>query len=168
MKFKERLKELRKEKKLTQTKLASELNYGYTAIANYESGRNQPNLSDLIKLANFLQVSVDYLLGNSDVRHKAEKELWKGEFHKSLKQHDIFLDESDMLFLEMLYYKTNEFIIRSNITTDTITQDSINETFKTILENCFYSFSTSFFRLLHDKTYCAIAKDIVMQKLNIK
>ena len=37
MEFKDRLKALRKEKKLTQVKLGEMLNYGYTAIANYES-----------------------------------------------------------------------------------------------------------------------------------
>ena len=37
------LKELRKEKNLTQIELASILHYGYTAIANYENGRNQPS-----------------------------------------------------------------------------------------------------------------------------
>ena len=42
--FKDRLKMLRKEKKLTQVKLGEMLNYGYTAIANYESGRNQPSI----------------------------------------------------------------------------------------------------------------------------
>ena len=45
--FKDRLKMLRKEKKLTQVKLGEMLNYGYTAIANYESGRNQPSIPDL-------------------------------------------------------------------------------------------------------------------------
>ena len=45
MEFKDRLKALRKEKKLTQVKLGEMLNYGYTAIANYESGRNQPSIS---------------------------------------------------------------------------------------------------------------------------
>ena len=49
--FKDRLKMLRKEKKLTQVKLGEMLNYGYTAIANYESGRNQPSIPDLKKIA---------------------------------------------------------------------------------------------------------------------
>lgn len=43
MEFKDRLKALRKEKKLTQVKLGEMLNYGYTAIANYES-RSKPAL----------------------------------------------------------------------------------------------------------------------------
>ena len=42
MEFKDRLKALRKEKKLTQVKLGEMLNYGYTAIANYESVETSP------------------------------------------------------------------------------------------------------------------------------
>ncbi|MBR4015656.1 MAG: helix-turn-helix transcriptional regulator [Anaerotignum sp.] len=69
MEFKDRLKLLRKEKKLTQVKLGEMLNYGYTAIANYESGRNQPSIPDLKKIASIFNVSMDYLLGVNDIRH---------------------------------------------------------------------------------------------------
>ena len=48
--FAQRLKELRKEKKLTQAVLANVLEYGYTAISNYESGKNEPSYSDLVAL----------------------------------------------------------------------------------------------------------------------
>ena len=67
--FKDRLKMLRKEKKLTQVKLGEMLNYGYTAIANYESGRNQPAIADLKKIASIFDVSLDYLLGVNDLRY---------------------------------------------------------------------------------------------------
>lgn len=68
-KFKERIKELRKEKKVTMAKLAAEaLGYGSTAIANYESGRNEPSIDDLIKLATYFGVTIDYLVGASDRR----------------------------------------------------------------------------------------------------
>ena len=67
MEFRERLKFLRENyyvngKKLTQTQLANILGYGYTAISNYESGRNEPSISDLKKIADFFNVSLDYLL----------------------------------------------------------------------------------------------------------
>lgn len=68
MEFKERLKNLRKEKKYTQVMLSEMLNYGYTAIANYESGRNEPSIADLKKIAAIFDVSLDYLLGVSDTR----------------------------------------------------------------------------------------------------
>ena len=63
MEFKDRLKMLRKERRLTQVKLGEMLNYGYTAIANYESTRNEPSFDDLIKLADLLDVTTDELLG---------------------------------------------------------------------------------------------------------
>ncbi len=74
LEFKDRLKFLRENyyrngKKLSQKELANVLNYGYTAIANYESGRNEPSIEDLIKLAEFFNVSLDYLLGVSEERH---------------------------------------------------------------------------------------------------
>lgn len=46
------------------------LHYGYTAIANYESGRNEPSIRDLIRLADYFQVSVDYLIGRSDLKQR--------------------------------------------------------------------------------------------------
>ena len=42
--FATRLRELRKSNSVSQQKLSKYLNFGYTAIANYESGRNQPSL----------------------------------------------------------------------------------------------------------------------------
>lgn len=66
MEFKDRLRQLRKKNKLTQEELAKILNYGYTAIANYESGRTQPSLNNLKKLAEFFKVSTDYLLCITD------------------------------------------------------------------------------------------------------
>ena len=66
MKFKDRLKELRIENNCTAAKLASYLNYGGTAISNYESGRNEPSIDILIKIAEYFDVSVDYLVGKTN------------------------------------------------------------------------------------------------------
>lgn len=40
------------------------LGYKYTAISNYESGRNKPSIDNLIKLADFFEVSIDELVGH--------------------------------------------------------------------------------------------------------
>ena len=64
--FSERLKELRKSRNISQQKLGAYLNYGYTAIANYESGRNESSFDTLMKIAAFFDVTVDYLIGLSD------------------------------------------------------------------------------------------------------
>ena len=69
MEFKERLKMLRKSKNKTQGDIAQVLNYGYTAISNYESGRNEPSIADLKKIAQYFDVSMDYLLCVNDIKN---------------------------------------------------------------------------------------------------
>lgn len=61
--FSTNLKKYRKLKKYSQTELANFVEYRYTAIANYESGRNEPSIEVLIKLANALDITVDELVG---------------------------------------------------------------------------------------------------------
>ena len=61
--FAKNLKHYRKRKHLSQAALSELLNYGSTAIANYESGRNEPSFDNLIKLASVLDITIDELLG---------------------------------------------------------------------------------------------------------
>ena len=72
MKFKDRLAQLRKDLNLTQTELAENLGFSRTAISAWEIGRNEPSNEDTIKIANFFGVSVDYIIGNSDIRNPEE------------------------------------------------------------------------------------------------
>ena len=66
--FAVRLKELRLKKGLTQKELAQKLNMQNTAISKYELNQRKPDTETLLEIANFFNVSVDYLLGNSDDR----------------------------------------------------------------------------------------------------
>lgn len=66
--FAKRLRELRKERGLSQVELGETLGYGYTAISSYETGRNEPSYTDLIRICEILDVSADYILGISDIR----------------------------------------------------------------------------------------------------
>ena len=61
-----RLKELRKEKKITQLKLSMELNMSQNTISRYETGERQAGYAELIKIADYFDVSIDYLLGRTD------------------------------------------------------------------------------------------------------
>ena len=61
--FAKNLRQFRKKKGYTQIELAKLINYGYTAIANYESARNEPSLDTLIELARILDVTTDELIG---------------------------------------------------------------------------------------------------------
>ena len=56
-----RLLELRTQKGLTLTKLADDLNMPVMTYHNYEKRRNDPNVNTLIKLADYFNVSLDYL-----------------------------------------------------------------------------------------------------------
>ena len=58
-----RIKELRIEKKAKQMDIADYLGVNPRAIRFYESGDREPNVDTLIKLADFFDVSVDYLIG---------------------------------------------------------------------------------------------------------
>lgn len=64
--FGEKLRRLRKEKGLTQNELSSALDYGYTAISNYEADRNQPSYKDVVKISNYFDVTPNYMLGKED------------------------------------------------------------------------------------------------------
>lgn len=75
MGFGNRLKELRQQKGLTQADLANILNLGPTAISNYEANRNEPTFEKLLQLAEYFEVSCDYLLGKSDKYLPVEGEI---------------------------------------------------------------------------------------------
>lgn len=62
MEFKNRLIQLRKEAKLTQEEFAEKIGYSRTAISAWEIGRNEPSNRDILKIAEFFNVSTDYLL----------------------------------------------------------------------------------------------------------
>lgn len=57
-----RLRELRKAKGISQLKLALDLNTSQNTISRYETGEREPGLVELIKIADYFNVSVDYLL----------------------------------------------------------------------------------------------------------
>ena len=64
--FNIRLKELRKEKGLTQKQLAEKLGYNQSMICFWEKGINEPTESAIKRVAQFFNVSADYLLGLKD------------------------------------------------------------------------------------------------------
>ena len=79
--FAERLRNIRREHEITQVELGKKLGYGYTAIAH----------RDLCRIADFLDVSVDYLLGRTENR----------QCHKVFPLYDILRDE---MFLSYVSY----------------------------------------------------------------
>lgn len=79
----ELLKKLRLERKINQNEIAQYLGVSYQCYAHYETGRRQPDPETLIKLANYFNVSTDYLLGRKTndqitvVKKNQESELDK-------------------------------------------------------------------------------------------
>lgn len=65
--FPARLKEIRKQKDLTQQELAEKINKDRCTISNYEIGDSRPTIYVLCDLATALGVSTDYLLGRVEV-----------------------------------------------------------------------------------------------------
>ena len=63
----ENLKKLRESKNITQVKLAIDLEVSQELISRYELGSSFPQPNMLIKLANYFNCSVDYLLGITDI-----------------------------------------------------------------------------------------------------
>lgn len=61
-----RLKEIRKSKGISQLKLALDLNTNQNTISRYENGEREPGIRELIMIANYFNVSMDYLLERTD------------------------------------------------------------------------------------------------------
>ena len=61
-----RLKELRKKKNISQLKLAMDLHMNQNSISRYETGEREADYATLIQFADYLGVSIDYLLERTD------------------------------------------------------------------------------------------------------
>lgn len=61
-----RLKELREERELTQKELAQSIGVAQSNVSRWEKDEMEPSAEIVVKLADFFQVSADYLLGRSD------------------------------------------------------------------------------------------------------
>ena len=73
MDFSQRFVALRKSHKMTQEKIGELLNMSQRSIANWESGDRFPSISTLIDLSDKFDVSIDYLLGLSDIPDKLKQ-----------------------------------------------------------------------------------------------
>lgn len=74
----ENLRKIREERKVNQLKIAMDLEISQESISKYETGRAFPSKVVLLKLADYLNCSVDYLLGRTD-NPKINKEKLSAE-----------------------------------------------------------------------------------------
>jgi len=67
----ERLKKLRKESGLTLDQLSSQLGIARTTLSGYESGRREPNMETILRIADLFNVSIDWLFGRTNSKGEA-------------------------------------------------------------------------------------------------
>lgn len=102
MEFAERLKTLRKQVKLTQAQIAEKLDISQQAYASWERGAKKPTQENLVKIAQVLNVSVDYLVGNSE--EKKENELDNVELLFRLNSEGLTEDEKAVFKKELIEF----------------------------------------------------------------
>jgi transcriptional regulator with XRE-family HTH domain len=81
------LKALRRERGVSQQKLAEHIGTNQQSIHRYEHGYYEPDIGTLKQLALFFETSIDYLVGATDIRHKIE----------SVEAYELNADESALI-----------------------------------------------------------------------
>lgn len=94
MSFGTRITNLRKNLKLTQQELADKLGISRAALSHYEKDRRDPDSDTLIKLSEFFDVSIDYLLKGEDYRSKAKEILDNPETQYAARDGEISESEA--------------------------------------------------------------------------
>ncbi len=64
------LKEIRKQKNLNQLKVALDLNISREALSHYENGKREPSLTMLVKMSEYFNVSINYLITGKEFTKK--------------------------------------------------------------------------------------------------
>lgn len=98
--FGSRLKQLRMTNTLTQQDLAISLNISKSNISKYENGTIEPSFEILIKISDYFQVSIDYLLGKTDIEN----------IYKNTSNHN-FIDIDEMDDVIAPHHDGDEFTI---------------------------------------------------------
>ena len=103
MEFSERLKNLRKKVGLTQVDVAGKLGISQQAYASWERGVKKPTQDNLVKIAQILNVSVDYLVGNSD-EENTNKELEDIELLFRMNSNGLTDEEKEIFKKELIEF----------------------------------------------------------------
>ena len=72
-----RIRDLREDRDMRQSDLAKATGIDQRTISNYETGKTSPDAESLIALADFFDVTIDYLLGRSNYNFSSEKKKTK-------------------------------------------------------------------------------------------
>ena len=96
-----RIKELRSETKRTLKQMAEDFGTSHQVISRYELGQAEPDYETLIKIADYFNVSVDYLLGRTDKRFTSDK-TFTTEQLRLLNAFDALIPPMQEYILEMV------------------------------------------------------------------
>lgn len=130
--FSSRLIDLRKQKGLTQEDLAKLLCKKRSTISGYETEGKEPDFETLCLMAKFFEVSVDYMLGNSDCRSNTDDVLYRD--NTNFKKHYNALPEELKISVARLY---DDFYVMLNRDIQTANAERLNvyaELFKVLRE----------------------------------
>ncbi len=106
--FGKRLKKLREEKNLTQNQLAEQLSVNRDALAKWETDRAFPDLIMIKSIAEFFDISTDYLLGKDDNSFEAQVvELLRNNKDLLNKDEEAFLLALINNYIETIKNKKN-------------------------------------------------------------
>ncbi|BCZ48462.1 transcriptional regulator [Clostridium gelidum] len=100
----DRLKEIRKSNNLTQTELGKILGVGKTTISMYENGNSTPNDEIKLKLSEYFNVSVDFLLGKTNIKNHDYKETTIA-LHSDVDYKDLPQEAKDEIYNFIDYVK---------------------------------------------------------------
>lgn len=129
MNFANRLKQLRKESNLTQEELAQKISKTRSTIAGYETERKEPDYETLVLLAKYFNVSLDYLMGVSDVKNpyseKNIEEEYKDEIEALEEFRQIMIDKG--FDYENKTYQELAEIVAKHIKIQELLNDSNNK-----------------------------------------
>ncbi len=117
MQLGERLKTLRTESGLLQSDMAKKMNKSLNAYKRWESGMNEPSISDLIEMSDFFNVSIDYLVGRSNDRIRQNPDPTEMKLKPELRGQYLGVVE----MLQSLF-----------VDTDQVSEDVILEAFKVL------------------------------------
>ena len=74
-KYKNRIRDLREDSDLRQTDVSKATGIDQKTLSNYETGKTSPDSYALIRLADFFGVSIDYLVGRTEIDIKSKEDL---------------------------------------------------------------------------------------------
>lgn len=90
-----RLRQLRQEHKISCRQLGRDIGISASALSHYETRINVPSMENLLKIAEYFHVSVDYLLERSEFRN--QEDIQKRVQKKVAKQYINKLIDNDMM-----------------------------------------------------------------------